>query len=654
MYVQSLTQRFVNVLLCLLIVAAVLGVPRTLANPSASNPRLEQLALKYPDINFSALSQPAHEIRQTIPDGKDADHFGRVGQPPLNVDEAPSPVVVTRLLATKAPAENEAIELVLEVVAYRDAPGTRAEIQLPEGAKLLEGATEGVFDLTAGKIEQLKVVVAFSAGGELTVTGRVVTEVNEDMIWTDTDSLALTVGAKQEQSFVGFASAEQAALTTGLASKDTLNLTDPALQASTEAALEDAQSSIEPSLEEADLSSGAEEIAAPELAPAEGTGAEAEAQASNPVINIPVSISICWILGSDRDGTTPPLRDARIELWDDDTFSGDDLLATSFTGYTNGCTSISRDNVDTDECCTIDAYFRVQLWRAGRYRVTNFGGGIYTCQTSTASNIGANHSFGTWWCGGGSGNDRSVRIFNDAYRTFRFLKEHALDSSMGANPGEAVIRWQTGSTDGNHYHRDLNVVHLADNGAASRDVVSHEMSHRYMDAVYGESMPPSDCPSPHFLSLVSGRRCAWIEGYTYVIVAGADANPIYTFPGGGVLNLETPHCGSANWDDGGTVEGRVGGALIDLADPFTLSFATATGFSNEATPAGDPCLGGRDEASGMFDAIWDLFSDQNDQVFVTNGSVTDSFSNAWEARQYPRRSAHLVGHLNSIFTFTHD
>ncbi|MGQ0603470.1 MAG: hypothetical protein ACT4QE_17455, partial [Anaerolineales bacterium] len=430
MYVHSMTKRFVNVLMCLLIVAAVLGVPGTLAHPLTSNARLDRLALKYPDINFRALSQPAHEIRQTVPSGKDADHFGRVGQPPLNVDEAPSPDVVTRLLATKAPAENEAIELVLEIVAYRDAPGTRAEIQLPEGAKLLEGATEGVFDLTAGKVEQLKAVVAFSTGGELTVTGRVVNAVSEDMVWTDTDNLYLTVGSKQEQSFVGFASAEQATLNTGVSSTETLNLTDPALQDSIEVAPENAQLSIEQSSEEAGLASGADELDSPELAPAEGTGAEAEASA--PVINIPVSISICWILGSDRDGSTPPLRDARIELWDDDTFSGDDLLATSFTGYTNGCTSIARDNVDTDECCTIDTYFRVQLWHTGRYRVTNFGGGIYTCQTSTASNIGANHSFGTWWCGGGSGNDRSVRIYNDAYLTFRFVKEHALDSSMGA------------------------------------------------------------------------------------------------------------------------------------------------------------------------------------------------------------------------------
>jgi hypothetical protein len=175
-----------------------------------------------------------------------------------------------------------------------------------------------------------------------------------------------------------------------------------------------------------------------------------------------------------------------------------------------------------------------------------------------------------------------------------------------------------------------------------------------MDAVYGEVFPSSDCPSPHLIQGVSGPRCAWLEGYTYVIVAGADGNPIYNFPGGGSLNLETPNCATAGWDDGGSVEGRVGGVLIDIADPWTSSFTTVTGFSNEGIPPGNPCTSGRDEASGMFDAFWDLFSDQNDQVFTRSGTIVDSFSNAWEARQYPRFAPHLAGHLNSIFEFTHD
>ncbi|QLQ05991.1 MAG: hypothetical protein HZY76_07955 [Anaerolineae bacterium] len=178
-------------------------------------------------------------------------------------------------------------------------------------------------------------------------------------------------------------------------------------------------------------------------------------------------------------------------------------------------------------------------------------------------------------------------------------------------------------------------MHLKDADAASRDTVVHEANHSYMDDIY-TSWPVSDCPSPHFITGVSGKGCALSEGWTYMIVAAADGNPVYTWPSGATLNLETPNCNTANWDDGGRVEGRVGGVLIDLIDPFDISFGSVSGFSNEGYVA---ACGGDDRASGMFDAIWDLFYDQDDKVFVTLDGNTNSFSNAWESRQYPRYAA---------------
>jgi hypothetical protein len=78
-----------------------------------------------------------------------------------------------------------------------------------------------------------------------------------------------------------------------------------------------------------------------------------------------------------------------------------------------------------------------------------------------------------------------------------------------------------------------------------------------MHVVYGGWTAGSDCPSPHYINGISGKYCAWSEGSTYVHVAAADGNPIYTWPSGSTLNLETPNCASAGWDDGGRVEGRI-------------------------------------------------------------------------------------------------
>jgi hypothetical protein len=363
-----------------------------------------------------------------------------------------------------------------------------------------------------------------------------------------------------------------------------------------------------------------------------------------------VTISICWVLGSDRDGTTPPLRDAYLQLWDRDSTGGDDLLTSGYTNYTTGCQSFTVSNTDTDAGGTIDVYFVVQLLHGGRYRVTNYAGGTFAGQTSVVYNIGANHGFGTWWIGGGAGNDRSVRIFNDLYRSRRFIAEHAINGGMGGEPGFVHVLWETGGTDGTYYSLGDQKVHLADADAASRDTVVHEAAHRYMHAVYA-AFPPGDCPSPHFIDGVSGKYCGWTEGYTYIFVAGADGNPTYTWPSGAALNLESPNCSSPGWDDGPRVEGRVGGLLIDLADPFEISFGSVAGFGNEGTAAG--CTG-RDRTSGFFDGIWDLIYDQDDTVVVTLDGVANSFSNAWESRQYPRYAPHLAGHHNTIDSFTHD
>jgi hypothetical protein len=114
------------------------------------------------------------------------------------------------------------------------------------------------------------------------------------------------------------------------------------------------------------------------------------------------------------------------------------------------------------------------------------------------------------------------------------------------------------------------------------------------------------------------------------------------------------------------VEGRVGGVLIDLLDPFTLSFGAVGGFSNEFFVVN--CFGA-DNIAGRFADFWRLFTAQNDDVFVVQGSLTDSFSRAWQGVSYigggtsyvvdhrgyycpPDGSC--VGALNTIPTFASD
>ena len=187
------------------------------------------------------------------------------------------------------------------------------------------------------------------------------------------------------------------------------------------------------------------------------------------------------------------------------------------------------------------------------------------------------------------GSDGADDIYDDVYRLRRFVEEHR--GGAGDAPGGCTVQWQMGSTDGTRYSTADSLVHLKQADATSRDTVVHECSHRYMHVAYSGWTTVSDCPSQHHLNRVSGRSCAWSEGWTYVTVAGADGNPVYTWPSGGFLNLETPDCNTpaSAWDSGPMVEGRVGGTLIDLLDPFTLSFGGVTGFGWEFFVV--PCFG---------------------------------------------------------------
>ena len=606
------------------------------------------------EIDMSALSLPLREIRDVVPFGKDDLSFGAVTEPPDDIAFPPATPIQVRLLAVKAPKVNEAINVRLEIYASQDAPGTTAEIQLPPEAQVLDGITFAELNIGAGQTEALDVTIVFAQEGEQTIQGLALRPVSEDEVWGDLDQLFFTVGS--EAGFVGLPSADEPLLETGQLSDAAVLLIEEEAAQDEKGALSEEEVVLDDEVvTELDLPPGAlSDEALADLLPEKPASVDAashvEEESGGVVAQALVDITICWVLGSDRDGTQPPFRDAYLKLVDEDT-GADDTLWTGYTGYTSGCRTVTIDNADTDECCTIDPYFQVFTTHSGRYRVQTYAGGVFGGGTTTQWNVSSDHNFGTWWIGGGSGNDRSVRIYNDITLLRRYIYLEAVNKGMGGNPGYCRARWQTGGTDGTYYSLGDTLVHLDDADSASRDTVTHECAHRYMHYQYGGWTAGFDCPSPHYINGVSGKYCAWSEGYTYVLVAAADQNPVYMWPSGSTLNLETPNCSSAGWSDGARVEGRVGGVLIDLADVTVPDFRLARGFSEDTWV---PACSGKDDARRLFDAFWSLFCDQNDDVFVSLDGVTNSFSNAWESRKLPRRGPDLVGNLNSISSFTHD
>jgi hypothetical protein len=590
-----------------------------------------------------AGSEEVREIRDVVPFGKDDERFGRITDLPPDLKTPPSTPLQARLRASKAPALNEPMTITLQTYAAEPAPGTRVGIRLPDGAEVLEGSTEELVDLEAGQTHELTIVATLTKLGEQTIKGNASRRVSEGETWGDDDALFLTVEA--DGGFVGHRSGDDAEL-------EAIRVSD-------------------------ELSGEPQQL--PVKNPRQPLAAECCPQEPDP--GEPVDIDVCFVL-ENRNPNWPatPFRDARVQFLDVDTgINAPDVLASGYLGYHTGCASVTVWNGDMDAGGVIDVSVRVRMEHTGRYRIRNQAGNVFTCSTATQVDVSANLNLGTQQCGGSTGNGRAAWIYNDVYRLRRFVEETR--AGKGDPPGSCTVQWQTSSTTGTFYRLSDMLVHLRDDDldgdgsvdADSRDLIVHECAHRYMHVAYGGwPAPATTCPALHQINRAIPPACAWTEGYTYVLVAGAGGDPSYV-DGSLSFDLEVPDCqtSSTTFDAGPAVEGRVGGVLIDLLDLFPLSFHQVFGFANEPFIA-DLLKGcwGVDDESGRFSDFWQLFTAQNDDVLVVQGSLTDSFSRAWQAAGHTAGpgsvyrfggkyyfcgpGGNCVGALNTIPTFAID
>jgi hypothetical protein len=101
----------------------------------------------------------------------------------------------------KAPRTGEEAQVVLELTAYMDAPGTTARIELPAGAALVDGDLEWEGDVLTGAPVRLTATVRFDKEGVYTVHGGALRPVDAGMTWGDAADIFLTV--REDGSFFG-------------------------------------------------------------------------------------------------------------------------------------------------------------------------------------------------------------------------------------------------------------------------------------------------------------------------------------------------------------------------------------------------------------------------------------------------------------------
>ncbi|NUT97613.1 MAG: hypothetical protein HOY78_36880 [Saccharothrix sp.] len=301
----------------------------------------------------------------------------------------------------------------------------------------------------------------------------------------------------------------------------------------------------------------------------------------------------------DHDGVARVSPNAKVWAYDDDANGADDLLATGLTDG-DGRFRLCYENID-DEGGGQDVYVRVAtentLWiiRNGRTRKS------YSFYTDVVANGGAAVEFGTV-----RPSDpalmRGVEAFDTVNAAWNWTPGNCWDA-RDTTCRQGKINWAPDSTDGTYYSLQENAVHLAAEDPDSNILVLHEFGHYMMDDVYEDDFPPAPNCSPHYITKISSAGCAWTEGFATWFGVAVLGDPTFRWPGGRTLDVEGPTWGTANWDNGDTVEGRVLGSMIDLYDT--------------ANEAGDTCS---EDPAGP---LWTTFL----------GHVSDTFAQFWAHRR---------------------
>lgn len=138
--------------------------------------------------------------------------FDRINE---NLHEPPAPIyepstpIQAKVSIDQYPPVGVQTTITCEISSAYDAPGTTAQMELPENTQVIDGSIDWQGDLLAGNPEMLSVSVVFSTPAEVSIFCRVFRPVDENEVWGDLAALYFTVGMDNQNSFKGWAPIER-------------------------------------------------------------------------------------------------------------------------------------------------------------------------------------------------------------------------------------------------------------------------------------------------------------------------------------------------------------------------------------------------------------------------------------------------------------
>lgn len=413
------------------------------------------------------------------------------------------------------------------VTVDRDLPALTVEVQLPNGGRIVGPSSLTVERATKDEPVRLKATVVFDTPGLKFVRAVAKCAEKPGVVWSDVAYVLLDIGA-----------ASSSVVTDTRAIR-----TEPRLMKKG-----DGQPGGRPKFD-LDLSGATE----PESVTFAGGPRGFVATPPESVASGQLVVTGKWSF-TDRAGNPIGQRNAKLELRKP-TILWDVVLATTYSDWEGNfvfpavtdpedfvyvrCYTLSQGTGNAAGC----KYDRLSDWYSQDTNLVRFFGG-------------GTRSIGEW----------CVDSNNPNYKAWWIVDDMAKAYATPPDPvGGHFVYWSPGSTVWAHYERGGSIYLAGGDADDTPDTVLHEMGHSVMYEIYGEYMPTTYCPEPHYLMGSSHVNCAWTEGWAHVWHMWTTNDPIRDYPGGGAVDLEAATWGDGN-DEGRTVEGRVAGAVWDIAD----------------------------------------------------------------------------------------
>lgn len=268
--------------------------------------------------------------------------------------------------------------------------------------------------------------------------------------------------------------------------------------------------------------------------------------------------------GPGKPWKTKPVRNANVELWGRERALGTVRKLTTTALFTDVSDGGFQACYTPGPAPTVDLlWVRISTESSRLWKVTNGSGATFTWNSPATTAVSSSRALGTRkppfgdmraWHAFDTGNELWWKRGNPKSNCWS-----ARETDNNACT-ELTLQWDASAPADAYYDTGHHTVHLAGAVPDSEHTVLHESAHFLQHLLFGGWFPRVTRCSPHWVDKASSGTCAWTEAFADAAAAYVLGDYRYV----GENGIPTSFAHGPTYDDGDTVQGNVGGSLLDL------------------------------------------------------------------------------------------